>query len=108
MGHTPIPWKLFIDERVDYPGRTEFYISGYNIGTDDKEVVGLEGILADQKEDAEFIVRACNAHDNLVSALEMARGYIETVISEWGGEDSCPEVVEHRNQLDAALAKAQP
>lgn len=56
----------------------------------------VEVATAKRKSDAAFIVRACNAHDDLVSALDKLVG------------DMDPEGVNPEfNQARAALAKAQ-
>lgn len=55
--HTPIPWRIFCGAEGDF------------IGDKDKECI----ITIDDdtiSDDAKFIVRAVNCHDELVAALE--------------------------------------
>ncbi|MBZ9659735.1 hypothetical protein LB523_11835 [Mesorhizobium sp. ESP-6-4] len=99
--HTPTPW-------VFSPGRHTHDCIIHAADADDSEygyilpdkggVVGSSEWIWLSDEDGEFIVRAVNAHDALVAALEMARA---SIAGEWG-EDH-PEVKE----IDAALARAR-
>ena len=53
---------------------------------------------------AEFIVRACNAHDELVKAAQQAAAFLDTV--EWNDNHSESEGTNAQHALEAALAKA--
>jgi hypothetical protein len=74
--HTPTPWH--IDEHGDI--RCE----------NDSVICDLAG-YSDAKENAEFIVRACNAHDDLVAITKAAKAFFP---GSW------------HSDIDAALAKA--
>jgi len=67
--HSPLPWRIEPDVRRDE-------VMGYNVKSPDGEVIGCEGILAGErgKLDAALIVRAVNAHDELVAALRSIEG----------------------------------
>ena len=56
--HTPLPWTIERDEQ----GRPA------SIGHGHKLIAGLSGPCPEAN--AEFIVRACNCHDELLGALE--------------------------------------
>jgi hypothetical protein len=63
----------------------------------------------DNKDNVDFIVRACNAHEALFDALLLALPYIEDVLAD-EEKLACfkPGVVQaHRRQVCAALAKAE-
>jgi len=80
--HTPTPWRVLTprrDIRTMFGGDTGLEILAilYN---DDGSIGGYQTVIGhvncqhDKRilsaEDAEFIVRACNAHDDLLTALE--------------------------------------
>jgi len=78
-------------------------VSGHNT------IMSNEGYdnIAPDYETAEFIVRACNAHDDLVTALEKAKGYVEATwlgLRNVVGDDNI--VKPTIGMIDAALAKA--
>jgi len=58
--HTPGPWSTLADCR---PGASRNLIAAYR----DDQMIFIAQEVRDQ--DAEHIVRACNAHDELVAAL---------------------------------------
>lgn len=58
--HTPLPWEVSEDE-------DDGLLFGYAIEGRDEEIVA-EGIQS--LDDAELIVRACNAHHDLLAACE--------------------------------------
>lgn len=100
---TPRPWKC-------RPRRSRH--RAYWIVADDglKElyVALVETRLGREKPDAELIVRAVNAHDELVEALRIARGYVKathgTLAGVMGPENLIsPDLA----KIDAALAKAE-
>ena len=74
MNHTPTPWEL--SEKENFMGSWEILdgdnsdntiaMTSYRLGTTDEEK---------QKANAEFIVRACNSHDELVKALKEIASY---------------------------------
>lgn len=73
MEATPRPWTLF----------RETYI----VGGDDDCIGATDGLDkgdAEAKANAAFIVKAANAHDRLVEALEALVGEIESSDAEWG------------------------
>ena len=61
MNHTPTPWHI---ETKKIHFADIYSLSGV-------WVAHCESAVADSVKDAAFIVRACNAHDDLVEALEM-------------------------------------
>ena len=60
--HTPLPWKAFLS----WSGRPRIYAGEHRIGQCPIHVNGKKEGIAN----AEFIVRACNSHANLLEALE--------------------------------------
>jgi hypothetical protein len=79
--HTPTPW----------------YISGKStIRRGSNDWIGYVH-WRNGAANAEFIVRACNAHDNLVAALREARGWL----SGWASAEKELAVI------DAAISKAE-
>jgi hypothetical protein len=75
QGHTELPWKI-----------TWFFGTAHIVGNDDAWAAQCH-----TKEDAAFIVRACNAHDELVAALQAAIEYVPDAL---------------HDQVHAALATA--
>ena len=65
--HTATPWKV---ENQSVTGLDGIMRLNYGIFTGGGNRVALLG--HNQKNNAEFIVRACNAHDDLVKALRLA------------------------------------
>ena len=98
MEYTPTPWTA--QERAQDPGlgKNKVFITG----ADGKRVCSLtreaDGrTLQEARDNMEFIVRAVNAHDELVEALRMAIGVLDTD----GGYDGTVD------ELKKALAKAE-
>ncbi len=74
--HTALPWVVEDDERTHIcriSGDETIEVVGYNV-SGEREVIGCEGILGgpEGEANAAFIVRACNSHYQLVSALREA------------------------------------
>lgn len=91
--HTPGPWMSFD--------------SGTKVITCDSEsllIASLEECevetVAERKANAEFIVRACNSHEELVEAL---RDLLQVIAT----DELIPESVSYMQQARAALAKAE-
>lgn len=71
--HSPLPWCVEEDvrsEQIQYGAEPEEVCSGWNVESPTGEVIGCEGILADGEANARFIVRACNAYDEMLAALK--------------------------------------
>ena len=86
MNHTPTPWTI---EEVDQ------HILGYK----QWELKGPNNIIATvalHKPDAEFIVRACNAHEDLVEACKRLLKF---------NEDLCEDVGVSKNYPSADFAR---
>ena len=65
--HTPAPWSEPYQD--DYPGDQGWWIYG-NRGKGEYAIACTFVLNPNQEADARFIVRACNAHDDLLAALE--------------------------------------
>ena len=93
--HTKSPWKAD-DEIVD-------------IGFDDESANDESHICVcygpDAMDNAAFIVRACNSHDELVAALEALAGRFREVAPDDTGLD--PHDKELLEIAEAAIAKAK-
>lgn len=106
VAHSPLPWR--VDPSANRGG------SGTHCGItcEDGEGVFVADIYADCEQlpdavaeaNAEFIVRACNSHHDLIAALKSLR-----FGNCWCVQD--PELVGQHSELckrvDAALAKAE-
>jgi hypothetical protein len=103
LSHTPTPWKL---EHYGI-GDSETQIVSYaeNKGTKIIARLAPHGDFEKRESDAAFIVRAVNAHDELIAALKQAReSYVYRTRHEnkvVGEGDTLLSVI------DAALAKAE-
>jgi hypothetical protein len=83
--HTPTPWRIGIAGRV--------------LGGD-----GLSVVSFNRKANAAFIVRAVNAHDDLVAALRKARN----IILQMGLPDEATDrvLLESGNALDKSEGRS--
>lgn len=102
-GHTPTPWRQYGVEIIGAEGTKEgraicalthgrmSSAPRLNVGDDDWEK---------QMTNAAFIVRACNAHDELMTTLS----FVESCLSGELGADSKKTLL---NLCRAALAKAK-
>ena len=89
MKHTATPWTVF-QAKASLPAAVT--VSGYAVATNVRRV------------DAEFIVCACNAHDDLVAAAKLALALCDRLAK----DDDCTEgQPETAHALRAALAKAE-
>lgn len=92
MTHTPTPWYI---EHDPYP----------HIRSEDHGCILARDCL--KQSDEEFIVKACNAHDDLVAALIIARGYVEATWSSLKGAVGENNIVKpDLDTIDAVLEKA--
>lgn len=69
MNHTPTPWQTCGFENLtvnDSSGNTILACPGSSTGT-----------LVEMKANAQFIVRACNAHEELVKIAQAYRNYLK-------------------------------
>lgn len=97
--HTPTPWHAN-GTTVTTIGLRPLYVLAQT-GTVGGQCAGEE------KATAAFIVRACNAHDDLVEALELAVQYVGKGVAE-GAYDGCIMPGEKAlDAIEAALAKAK-
>lgn len=99
MEHTPTPW---------YPWESPNDYEGKLIQTDEKVIaaIRIEDIIDatwEEEANAEFIIRACNLFDDLVSAAENACDRLEALMGQATKEDG--EVIE---QLKLVISKAYP
>lgn len=94
--HTPLPWVSVSDQA----GLHDILTS------DQKDIVAVEVCV----DDAAFICRACNAHAELVAALEEAQEYIEGVHLDRSMMSYREELAERTrvsNLVEISLAKAK-
>lgn len=99
--HTPTPWHVGDGKAA----RIIYGQDGYAIA-DATVYHGRHG--GAEEANAAFIVRAVNAHDDLVAALRKARNAISEEVLAAGDEDH-PTIARHAriiDEIDAALAKA--
>lgn len=94
--HTPTPWE------VSLRNAGAAIIAPAASGKIHEATIICSG-LGGHRGNAAFIVRACNAHDELVAALRNSLAFVEYVANN-GNEGAHETAVEIR----AALAKVQP
>ena len=97
--HTPSPWRVF-DGFADI-----------EIVADHPAANGVESLVQfkgqrNPRANAEFIVRACNTHHDVVAALEIARAMLAHIQS--GGSYTCAQWYEKISIIDAAAGRAAP
>ncbi len=94
--HAPTPWTA-------YKSTTRFHL-------EDKEgtVLAINGGMIPTDADAAFIVRACNAHDELVDATDKLAEFLAGVLKQDGFQhDKAMLALTLIDRADAALAKAK-
>lgn len=110
--HTPIPWKF------TGPYHGGLTLGGFLQGDTAYEVGQRKGTLwvalTRREADAEFITRACNAHEDLLAACEdaldeMCPGWCRGGPGADEGEKDCRECGDPllRDRMRAAIAKAR-
>lgn len=106
MKHTPTPWELNINSR--YP------IYSQHTREDVRHICSIvqnETTTAEEKDaNLEFIVRACNAHDELVAALKECTEALQAELGldeRYKIEAIQDEALERAEQLLKRLAKAE-
>lgn len=72
--HTPTPWRLAKSAVIEIRGVSQTPVVSWS-GFDDSNRT-----TAEHKANAAFIVRACNAHDDMVAALRRAEQFIVNAI----------------------------
>ena len=88
--HTPTPWEIAPSTSTDLTlicGAKNFRVAA-----------------AGHSENAVFIVKACNAYDDLVYALEESR---DSVKSAWGMDEKEFKETHLAKIIDSALAKGE-
>lgn len=93
--HAPTPW-------VNIGGYITEPVDGETIG----EVIYWSGRENEQKANADFIVRVCNAHYQLVAALDQALGVMEDNCRGTGGNDYSDGAIEAARTAIAAAGAA--
>lgn len=90
--HAPLPFRQ-LDEII--------------LSTHDGQTDWVAG-TAERKETAAFIVRACNAHDDLVAALDRMAEFLAGVLKKDGfPHDTAMLALALIDRADAAIAKAK-
>ena len=112
--HTPLPWEL------DPEGKSRVYTEGYDNMIPHYRILGVIGGKAGRtvadvggwrdrlnaKADASFIVQACNAHEDLLAAVEEAVGWLDSSLSAFNPLTARGNVERARDILRAAIANA--
>jgi len=95
-GHTPTPWTTFLNDsqvaEMDGQGICAMWRVLPELSDEDN---------AEGRANARFIVRACNAHNDLVTALDLAHQHMRLYLTHYS---------ENHNvftDVTAALAKAK-
>ena len=92
--HTPGPWKIINEKTIvgaDHPGMG--YIADVNLHRNNEQQE------ADGLANAAFIVRACNAHEEMVNQLRLAQRML--LQTDWRLEEG------FMAEIAAAIAKAE-
>lgn len=104
MTHTPTPYRAFGPYANGYLSSGYLITTDYDVREPEPEVGMFDGaeplhgaMTGFSKADAEFICRACNAHEELVSALRLTLAALE-------GKPCRQQAIDDAR---AALAKAE-
>lgn len=98
--HTPTPWEIWTSNshtRITGPDGQDGGVLCAVIARDGLPVVSV------RSNDAAFIVQACNAHDDLVEALETAIRWLRNQENQYPG---CLNEDAISKRLEPALKKA--
>lgn len=102
VAHSPLPWRKAFSENQQW-----LVVNGLG---DDGDVIARIPRFKDfiDQADAEFIVRACNAHDELIAALRAIKRRIHFIgmPQEPFRDDDAPDWRKEIALLEAAIAKA--
>lgn len=81
--HTPTPWHT----RGSFDGSGDIgIVAGNELIAESYQAVSRTNGNAPVQDNAAFIVRACNAHDALVAALQAALPYLEDIVNTEGAK----------------------
>ncbi len=104
MNHTPTPWQCATTKGgipAIYGSRRHSPVCYFGQGIDE-----TLSVLPGDKANAEFIVRAVNAHDELVALVRDLRAAIGTYAVRESDGQLHPMLIAAHNAATAALAKA--
>ncbi len=114
MAHTPLPWEII--PRIDPRVATAIAIGSADRKTNicvltdrykGQDSSKCRSSVPEADANAEFIVRACNSHDDLLAALEAAKVKLEEVYEADSGEVSImPDVLSTLRLVGAAIVQA--
>jgi hypothetical protein len=108
MTHTPVPWTVnirkddYISSITDADGYSIIRLSDQYRGYPE---CGEDLVMDMESEDAAFIVRACNSHDELVEACKLGLRYASEASSAALGESNA--ILDDIGIIRAVLAKAE-
>lgn len=112
--HTPTPWSVFPPETPEVTKQN--CINRLVIVAGDSTVAVFNGCshqhaTEEERANARFIVRACNAHDDLLAACKLTRKlsalYSLAEHPDEQGEAAMNEILEIHAAIEAAIAKAE-
>ncbi len=112
MKHTDLPWNAFDGGIYDSDGFEILEeeaillnwnsIPGVNHWSDKPGITCKERTLEEVKANAEFIVRACNSHDELLEALKNAKSALHWSLAHLDRK----QVITCLEEIDRVFAKA--
>lgn len=106
MKHTPTPWIVVGTDRDTHIIATTVKMKreSYEIEEDAQAVVSSSEWTIVKDEDAEFIVRACNSHEELISGIKYAIAHFRSVTTDKYNPFILKEQIFH---LEKILEKAE-
>lgn len=102
IAHTPTPW--FIEAQAEVSAH-RVVTADASIPVADIRIIGRSEGGFEKAEDAAFIVKACNAHYELVQALRKARTHVR--YRAWSSDEEKKECGVLGSYIDAVLAKLE-
>lgn len=111
--HTPTPWIWKKAIKLDSEGGTWFQTLIEKADYDDPEYNGGGAILLHEaqwkikKANAEFIVKACNSHDELVAEVEGFRKVVENQIKHRAEGAVKNALIAKLKRIESVLSKAR-
>lgn len=104
MTHTPTPWNVSTwDDGSTHIEADDYILADMNGNGGGKRIEGFIPV-AERKANAAFIIRAVNAHDEL---LKCAKTFRRFILSFYEGEDDDMAPTDTLKAVEIAIAKAE-
>ena len=107
--HTPVPWDVQNKGVLTKRSARHEIVQGINPDGSKNlpTIVRMPDLSHRSYANARFIVQACNAHDDLLAALEAGKGWLDSSLTAFNPLTARGNVERARDILAAAIARAK-